>query len=622
VLLALAALSLHVALIQGAFLVVALILVTALAVAGGTRPAVTALVLSIVARMFFFRPPAASLPNMLSLTGFAIAGLAISILIAKVGQLAAEQAALRRVATQVARAVPAEELFAAAASEMGQLVAADYVGMSWHESGDLVAIAAWDRAGKRVRAGRWSVIRGVIGALFRIGRPDRTDDIAVAYRPLADDARAHGVRSAAAVPIMVSGSEWGVILTGSTMRWALPASTEHRMAAFADLLGTAISNAESRAGLTCLAEEQAALRRVATLVAREATPEKVFTAVSEEAGHLVQAEITSMLRYEADGTSVIVASWGTGARTSLPVGDRQPLGGRNLATMISETSSPARLDHYGHLSGARVKRLAEAGFRSGVGAPIMVDGRLWGAVLAATTDARALSPHAEARIGSFTDLVATAVSNAENRAQLMASRARVLAAADDARRQIERDLHDGAQQRLISLTLAVRAAQAAIPPDSAQLGEELGSVAEGLNSVLDDLRELARGIHPTILSAGGLVAALKTLARRSIVPVELELQQVVRLPEQVEVAAYYVISEALANAAKHSGASVVQISADIAGNVLHLHVADDGQGGADPALGSGLVGLRDRVEALGGTIAVRSHSGAGTSLDAELPLAA
>jgi signal transduction histidine kinase len=290
--------------------------------------------------------------------------------------------------------------------------------------------------------------------------------------------------------------------------------------------------------------------------------------------------------------------------------------------MISETSSPARLDHYGRVSGARVKRLAEAGFRSGVGAPIMVDGRLWGAVLAATTDARALSPHAEARIGSFTDLVATAVSNAENRAKLMASRARVLAAADDARRQIERDLHDGAQQRLISLTLAVRAAQAAIPPDSGQLGEELGSVAEGLNSVLDDLRELARGIHPTILSAGGLVPAVKTLARRSIVPVELELQQVVRLPEQVEVAAYYVISEALANAAKHSGASVVQISADITGNVLHLHVVDDGQGGADPALGSGLVGLRDRVEALGGTIAVRSPSGAGTSLDAELPLAA
>ena len=198
----------------------------------------------------------------------------------------------------------------------------------------------------------------------------------------------------------------------------------------------------------------------------------------------------------------------------------------------------------------------------------------------------------------------------------------MLAAADEARRQIERDLHDGAQQRLVSLTLAVRAAQAAVPPTSGPLGEELASVADGLASVLDDLRELARGIHPTILSEGGLVPALKTLARRSIVPVELDVQAMERLPEPVEVAAYYVICEALANAAKHSNASVVQIGAEIAGNVLHLHVLDDGDGGADPALGSGLMGLKDRVEALGGTIAISSPAGAGTSLDADLPLAA
>jgi signal transduction histidine kinase len=280
------------------------------------------------------------------------------------------------------------------------------------------------------------------------------------------------------------------------------------------------------------------------------------------------------------------------------------------------------LDHYGDVRGARVERLAAAGFRSGVGAPIMVEGRLWGAVLAASVGADSLSPGAEARIGSFTDLGATAVSNAESRAQLMASRARVLAATDEARRHIERDLHDGAQQRLVSLTLAVRGARAAARPLSDQLGAELDGVADGLTSVLDDLRELARGIHPSLLSAGGLAPALKTLARRSIVPVELDVHRVARLPQQVEVAAYYVVSEALANAAKHSGASVVQIDADIEGNVLHLHVADDGHGGADPALGSGLVGLKDRVEALGGQMAVRSPVGAGTSLDADLPLAA
>jgi signal transduction histidine kinase len=252
----------------------------------------------------------------------------------------------------------------------------------------------------------------------------------------------------------------------------------------------------------------------------------------------------------------------------------------------------------------------------------MVQGRLWGALLAASVDELALSPDAEARISSFTDLVATAVSNAENLAELTASRARVLAAADEARRRIERDLHDGAQQRLVCLTLAVRAAQAAVPPSSGHLGDELASVADGLTSALDDLRELARGIHPAVLCDGGLVPALKALARRSIVPVELDMYAVARLPEPIEVAAYYVISEALANAAKHSNASVVQIGAEIAGDVLHLRVLDDGNGGADLALGSGLMGLKDRVEALGGTIAISSPAGKGTSLDADLPLAA
>jgi signal transduction histidine kinase len=252
----------------------------------------------------------------------------------------------------------------------------------------------------------------------------------------------------------------------------------------------------------------------------------------------------------------------------------------------------------------------------------MVQGRLWGALLAASLDELTLSPDAEARIRSFTDLVATAVSNAQSLAELTASRARVLAAADEARRQIERDLHDGAQQRLVSLTLAVRATQAAVPPGSAHVGDDLASVADGLTSVLADLRELARGIHPTVLSEGGLVPALRTLARRSIVPVELDVHEVARLPEPVEVAAYYVISEALANAAKHSNASVVHVGAEIGNNVLHLRVLDDGDGGADPALGSGLMGLMDRVEALGGTIAITSPAGEGTSLDADLPLAA
>ena len=223
---------------------------------------------------------------------------------------------------------------------------------------------------------------------------------------------------------------------------------------------------------------------------------------------------------------------------------------------------------------------------------------------------------------SFADLLGAALSSGANLAALKASRARVLAAADGARRQIERDLHDGAQQRLVSLVLAVRNAQAAVPPMSDRLADELASVADGLSSALDELRELARGIYPSALSEGGLVPALKNLARRSIVPVQLDVQAVPRLPQPVAVAAYYVICEALANAAKRSNASIVQVSAEIAGSVLHLQVRDDGDGGADPAFGSGLTGLKDRVEALSGTIAIHSPVGAGTRLDADLPLAA
>jgi signal transduction histidine kinase len=612
-------------LLQGGCWFGSLVLVVALTVIGGIRPALTAMVLSVLTRIFFFAPPFTVVGvRPVSFACFVITGVGISVIISRLTRVATEQAALRRVATLAAHSVPEHELFAAATEEAGRLSGADYVRLGRYESGDLVGIAAWRRSAGGVPAtGRWSRVQGFARSFTASGHRGRIAGLADAYSPLAEDAQAHGIQFAATVPIMASGRPWGVMLAGSIQKWAAQSCLERCVAGFADLLGAAISNAESREGITRLAEEQTALRRVATLVARGARPEAVFTAVTEETGQLLGVEITAMIRYESDGTTSIVASRGRGATASVPVGDRQPLGGKNLATIISETASPARLDHYGDASGAWVARLAELGFRfrSGVGAPIMVQGRLWGAVLAASVDEHPLSPDAEARIGSFTDLVATAVSNAEHLAELTASRARVVAASDQARRQIERDLHDGAQQRLVSLTLAVRAAQAAVPPMSGPLGGELARVADGLASVLDDLRELARGIHPTVLSQGGLGPALKTLAKRSIVPVELDLRAIERLPEPVEVAAYYVISEALTNAAKHSNASVVQVGAEVAGNALHLHVLDDGDGGADPALGSGLMGLKDRVEALGGTIAIRSPAGAGTSLDADVPLA-
>jgi signal transduction histidine kinase len=364
----------------------------------------------------------------------------------------------------------------------------------------------------------------------------------------------------------------------------------------------------------------AALHRVATLVARGAPAEELFAAVSAEAGQLLPVDQMTMVRYESDGTAAIVANWRRTGEAAPPIGDRQRLGGKNLTTIISQTCEPARIDSYVDASGASAEAAREAGFRAAAGAPVVVRGRVWGAMVACSIEGP-LPPDTEARLASFTELVATAIANAENLAELTASRSRVVAAADETRRRIERDLHDGAQQRLVSLGLALRSVQTALPPQLGALEGELARVAEGLASVQADLREMARGIHPAVLARGGLAPALKTLARRSTVPVQLDVRAERRMPERVEVAAYYVVAEALTNAAKHAHASVVHIDAEAADGALRLCVRDDGTGGADPVQGTGLIGLKDRVEALGGTITVHSPVGAGTSLHVELPLA-
>jgi signal transduction histidine kinase len=238
----------------------------------------------------------------------------------------------------------------------------------------------------------------------------------------------------------------------------------------------------------------------------------------------------------------------------------------------------------------------------------------------AFTGGEFLPADTEARLAGFTELVATAIANAEAQAEVTASRARIVAAADQARRRIERDLHDGAQQRLVSLALQLRAAQAEAPPGAGELAGRLKGAVIEVNGALEELGEIARGLHPAILAERGLRPALRALARRSAVPVSLEVQVAGRLPEQVEVSAYYVVAEALTNAAKHGGASAVSIEAEVAGDALRVAVRDDGTGGADFARGTGLVGLKDRVEALGGRIFLDSPRGVGTSLRVELPL--
>ncbi len=204
---------------------------------------------------------------------------------------------------------------------------------------------------------------------------------------------------------------------------------------------------------------------------------------------------------------------------------------------------------------------------------------------------------------------------------LRSARQRIIAAADEERRRIERDLHDGAQQRLVSLGLQLRAAQADVPPELDELAAELERVATGLTVAQDELREYARGIHPAVLKKGGLAAALKALARRSTVPVELHVQIAARLPERTELGSYYIISEALTNAAKHANPSRVDIEVVEADGLLCLVVRDDGTGGAQLVPGSGLVGLKDRVAALGGRLSVESPPGGGTTIDVEIPIA-
>jgi signal transduction histidine kinase len=226
----------------------------------------------------------------------------------------------------------------------------------------------------------------------------------------------------------------------------------------------------------------------------------------------------------------------------------------------------------------------------------------------------------EERMAGFTELVGTAITNAEGRAQLTASRARIVAAADDARRRIERDLHDGTQQRLVALGLTLRVAQSTVPAELPELQTQIGRVVDELTGAIEELREIARGIHPAILSEGGLGSALRTLARRAAIPVELDIRTETRPADRIEVAAYYVVSEALTNATKHARASGAQVAVKQRDGLLHLSIRDDGVGGADPARGSGLIGLRDRVQALGGSIEVDSPSGAGTAIVVEFPL--
>jgi signal transduction histidine kinase len=367
-----------------------------------------------------------------------------------------------------------------------------------------------------------------------------------------------------------------------------------------------------------LAEERAALRRVAKLVAGGAPPAEVFAAVTQEAQGVLGADGTLMFRLDPDGQATVVALVGLDPG-AITVGSCWKLNG--AVTALLRAGRLARCHDWSDACGPVADVLRQMGARSAVAAPIAVEGRLWGGLAIASRNL-SLPADAEQRLTDFTDLIDTAILITESRAQLIASRARVVAAADETRRRIERDLHDGTQQRLVALAMALRAAEAEVPPELAKLKHALSQTALGLVHATEELREIARGIHPATLTNGGIGPALKALAQHAGVPVELELNCSRRLPERVEVAAYYVVSEALSNAAKHARAAAVHVELKCEDAVVEVSIRDDGVGGADPDRGSGLIGLRDRVEALGGTIETTSLPGQGTSLLAWIPLCA
>jgi signal transduction histidine kinase/putative methionine-R-sulfoxide reductase with GAF domain len=536
----------------------------------------------------------------------------------ELGELAEEQAALRRVATLVARGASPDDVFGAVAAEIGRLAAAQMVLVSRDEhDGTASVVGAWGEHPLTAGA-RWSLDGPSISrTVLESGRSARTEDAPDGPGAIADVARALGVHSRVGVPIVVDGEIWGVVAAGAADRRSLPLGIEPRLAQFTELIATAVSNTQAREELRELAEEQAALRRVATLVAGGARAEEIFDAVCVETAQLLGASTINLAHFTEDGVNVTMAGWSERG-VHVPPGTRLPLEGDCINTLVLRTAAPGRFDTYEGASGELAARLRALGIRSEVGAPVVIEGRVWGALFAGTDEPDPLPAGTELRLGQFTELIATAVSNATARSALIASRARIVQAADEQRRRVVRDLHDGAQQRLVQLGLMLQLGgkRDDVPDSVRRLHDELFEQTE---LAIRELRELAHGIHPAILSHYGLAAAVDALAQRAPVPVRVEIPDR-RYPQSIESAAYFVAAEALTNVAKHAGAQEAEVVAGDDDGRLVLEIRDDGAGGASTGAGSGLAGLVDRVAAVGGTLAIDSPPGSGTTVRAELPL--
>ena len=363
-------------------------------------------------------------------------------------------------------------------------------------------------------------------------------------------------------------------------------------------------------------DEVEALRRIATLVAKNHTPEEVLARVTEEVARHLGADAALTARFDTPEVATILADWAAPGLPAIEPGSVVELVAGSALAVVHEAGTPARVDSYAELEGEHAREMRELGIESGLAAPIVVGGRLWGAVAAGSASGP-FPVDAEERLGAFAELVAQAIANVDARMQLQASRTRIVEAADAARRRLERDLHDGAQQRLVGLAIQLRLLTKRLGPDHAPAVE--ACIAE-LLTALEELRDLARGLHPAVLTERGLTPALEALAARSALPVTVDASLTDRLPEAHEVALYFVALEAIANVTKYAGAEHAAIRVQQTNGFAEIEISDDGIGGADATAGSGLRGLADRVEALNGHLHVHSPAGAGTTLRATVPL--
>jgi signal transduction histidine kinase len=541
---------------------------------------------------------------------------------AELRRLAEEQAALRHVATLVAQGAEPKTVFTAVAVKAAQVLRVGAVSLLSYDAVTETFTKIFGTHGERSAVPDGTQSRAADcpeGALVvETGQPARIDDWSEIPGLVAARHREFGFGQTIAAPIVVDGTIWGYIGAYAEADESLPPESETRLADFTNLMATALANVQARDELRGLAEEQAALRRVATMVARERPAEEVFARVAEEVGRLVQAEAAAVWRYGSEGDGIVVGNWGTMAKP-LPVGSRVRLDGDSVTALVYRSRRTARFDEYASAKSSIAGGARDVGLRSAVGSPIVVDGSLWGSIVVGTSRPEPLPADAEARIAEFTELVATAISNIQAREDLAASRARVIATGDEQRRRVVRDLHDGAQQRLVHTIVTLKLARNELERyggDAAALVDEPLDNAQRANS---ELRELAHGILPTALTRDGLRAGVGALVSKMSIPVQLEMSEE-RTSPAVEATAYFIVAEALTNVAKHAHARCATVTARLDGGSLELEVRDDGVGGAKPG-GTGLVGLSDRLAAHHGNLRVQSPPDGGTVIAASIPVA-